>query len=434
MMSPGELSAHRNKPDSQSSAGSNLPAWTALATTSDEEDGLRADSEATTPEPDDKPSSSTSARQPPRSQPRIGRSPQKAARGAFNPTQPFAVVNSSNDHAASARRNASTSMPLLWLPPPESSYMARPTHSPSKRKPTQSPLDASGKPPAKRRKHVPAANTIRIPPMKLPSNSTPAPGPPRIKFIFSAQSAPDNATVTQDNGEGANATSNPAGTPPRHARSKKQRLITDAANLAEGTLLDDALDTHVSTIRVLPQYAQSRKGDGNDVVRLHVALRSFQSGSVDKGKRRAHSPWSIPRWSKAGEFKERLDGFYGPGDVNRGLGKRPANVSVASCSRKITAYAIWNEIRVNTDLLGDLLQTKRPSADEDVFVTAPDATVPLDQSDEAAVSGTALTEDEDDTDALLQGMRRGRLENPSPGKGTRTSQRPATRDSSPEIV
>lgn len=87
-----------------------------------------------------------------------------------------------------------------------------------------------------------------------------------------------------------------------------------------------------------------------------------------------------------------------------------------------------------TDLFGDRPQIKRPSGDEDVFTTAPDGSVPFNQSDRVAASGTTLTEDEDDTDALLQGTRRGRLENPSPGKETRTEQQLVARSNTPEIV
>ncbi|KAI0722025.1 hypothetical protein C8T65DRAFT_172852 [Cerioporus squamosus] len=404
-----QLSAKQSKPDSQSSVDSNFPAWTALATTSDEEDGLCSDSQATTPEPDDKPSDGGNARRPPRGGQRIGRSSElKASRGAFNPTQPFAVVRSTSGNAATTPSRPSNSMPLLWLPPPGPSSVASPPRSPLKRKPTQSPPDALGKPREKQRKHAPSANIIRIPPVKLHTDLT---SPPRIKLVYSkfmaenaAQAARDYATSPGHNGEAERATSDSAsGAPPRHVRLQKQQLPTDNASSAEGMLVDDALDTHTSAIRVLPQYAHPAIGYASDVVRLHVALRSFPSGSVDKGKRRAHSSWSIPRWSKAGEFKERLDAFYGPGDINRGLGKGPAN-------------------------------TKSPSADEDVFVTAPDGAVPRDQFDVAAASGTALTEDEDDADARPQGMRRGRLENPSPGKVTRTSQRPPTRNNSPEIV
>ncbi|RPD74587.1 hypothetical protein L226DRAFT_78329 [Lentinus tigrinus ALCF2SS1-7] len=353
--SPDELGAHHPaKPDSQSSADTNAPAWTALATTSDEEDGLLSDSQATTPEPDDKPSASDGRPRP--NATRIRQSPLKvAARGAFNPTKPFAVVNSHNDDTPTTLSKLSNNMPLLWLPPPKPSSVGAASHTPSKRKPSQTSPDASGKPHSKRPKHAPSRTTIRIPPMK-PSPNTSA--YPSIKLVYSklgpgskGQPAHSNATATRNNGDSTSVAVHPASFPveaeedgektpsrvmqrvdsntPARLGPPKQPVTMGDANFVEGKEVDDALDTHVSAIRILPQYAQSPKGNKSDIIRLHVALRALQHGGVDKGKRRAHSPWTVPRWSKAGEFKERLDSFYGPGDINRGLGKGPVNVSVA---------------------------------------------------------------------------------------------------------
>ena len=46
-------------------------------------------------------------------------------------------------------------------------------------------------------------------------------------------------------------------------------------------------------------------------------------GKGSKGKGRAQSGWTAPRWSNVGEFKARLDGMYGHGDIDRGLGRGP---------------------------------------------------------------------------------------------------------------
>ena len=197
----------------------------------------------------------------------------------------------------------------------------------------------------KKRKHAPSRTTIRIPPMKPPSASTSI---PPIKIIYSgfmarsgAQTSHSDNADTQDKGDRTDTTILPAslpieaggdvekaGAPTRHDRLQTQPVIMDDMSTVEGKLVDDALDTHVSTIRVLPQYAHSHHSATGDVIGLHVALRAYATIGVDKGKRRAHSPWTVMRWSKAGEFKERLDSFYGPGDINRGLGKGPANVSI----------------------------------------------------------------------------------------------------------
>ena len=57
-------------------------------------------------------------------------------------------------------------------------------------------------------------------------------------------------------------------------------------------------------------------------------LAELEKGS--KGKARAVSGRTAPRWSNVGEFKARLDAMYGPGDINRGLGRGLKNVSVIS--------------------------------------------------------------------------------------------------------
>ena len=116
----------------------------------------------------------------------------------------------------------------------------------------------------------------------------------------------------------------------RHLRPPKPRpFISESSDPAQWKQADDALQTHVSPVRVLPQFAQSPRSDPGEALRLQVALRHLVIGKESKGKGRAQPGWTVPRWSNVAELKERLDKFYGPGDINRGLGKGPRNVSFA---------------------------------------------------------------------------------------------------------
>ncbi len=109
--------------------------------------------------------------------------------------------------------------------------------------------------------------------------------------------------------------------------------ITNSSSIEDWMLVDAALCTQVASARILPtQFPAPWEREGV-VVRqtggTHIALTQFtglEKGS--KGKERARSGWTTPRWSNVGEFKARLDTMYGPGDINRGLGRGPKNVSV----------------------------------------------------------------------------------------------------------
>ncbi|KAI1785347.1 hypothetical protein LXA43DRAFT_1038648 [Ganoderma leucocontextum] len=163
--------------------------------------------------------------------------------------------------------------------------------------------------------------------------------------------------------------------------------LTDSSGIEDWALVDDALRTQVASAHILPSYAQlpapwepdgGMVGQGN---RMHIPLTRFadlEKGS--KGKERARSGWTAPRWSNVGEFKARLDTMYGPGDINRGLGRRPNNI-----------------------LAGNVESG-----------TAPDQPALVGLRDPEAAQGSTLTEDEDGPEMSLGGMRRGRLENPSP--------------------
>ena len=125
-----------------------------------------------------------------------------------------------------------------------------------------------------------------------------------------------------------------AAPPPNHLwRAVKRRApITDTSSLAEWQTVDDALETCVAPVRLLAEYAPSPEGQAHSDVYWgttgHVLMNDARFMRAAKGKARAQSGWTAPRWSNVGEFKTRLDAWYGPGEINRGLGSGPkANVS-----------------------------------------------------------------------------------------------------------
>lgn len=59
----------------------------------------------------------------------------------------------------------------------------------------------------------------------------------------------------------------------------------------------------------------------------HVALRYIRAKAT-RGKERVLQTSMQASWSHVGELKERMDAWFGAGDINRGLGPPPAKVSV----------------------------------------------------------------------------------------------------------
>lgn len=103
--------------------------------------------------------------------------------------------------------------------------------------------------------------------------------------------------------------------------------ITEKSSCDEWSTVDTALETHVAPMRVCPEYALSPEQCVRDDVAIaawaHVPSTAAVLTRASKGKGRMPSGWTETRWSHVGEFKSRLDGWYGRGDINRGLGSRP---------------------------------------------------------------------------------------------------------------
>lgn len=100
--------------------------------------------------------------------------------------------------------------------------------------------------------------------------------------------------------------------------------------MTEWKRVDDQLETHVAPSLVLPRYAQARalQQQGGGAQRpVHVPLQRDHFQRRSKGKQRARPVWTETRWSNVGEFKARLDTMFGPGEITRGMGRAPKNVS-----------------------------------------------------------------------------------------------------------
>lgn len=452
----------QRSPGSQGSSADtevNIPSWTTLAgttDTSDKEDALREDQQKnvfqrTSPQPSVKRKRSRTGT--PAQGSRSGGGPR---RRFFNPSQTFTVVEDLNGAAQGDSNSpmppASTGLPLLWVVPPQDDASSTDISRASSKRKALDSVTSPGNSSPKKRKRVPSSQAsqssapqVAVQPLKSPNK------PLTIHYsslVAKLQETASSDATSSGQMESASTSSHTLqastggltpsrgmrsaahSVPTRHLRTPKPLpSISDDWSTVEWGHVDEALQTHVSPVRV--QNAQSPENDAVDGSLLHVALRHLAfDKKKSKGKERAQFGWTVPRWSKVAEFKERLDEFYGPGDINRGLGRGPLNVSavlplavVMSCRGPGRAE---RRSRANGYMI--IIQSKIPVADDDGSACVFD----IESID--PLEGTALTEDEDDRNMLFQGMRRGRLENPSPGKGTLDARRHHAQGNSPEIV
>lgn len=115
-----------------------------------------------------------------------------------------------------------------------------------------------------------------------------------------------------------------------HRKAKLLPPITEDSDMTEWKRVDDQLETHVAPSLVLPRYAQARalqQQEGGAQRPVHVPLQRDHFQRRSKGKQRAQPVWTETRWSNVGEFKVRLDTMFGPGEITRGMGRAPKNVS-----------------------------------------------------------------------------------------------------------
>ncbi|KAI0773738.1 hypothetical protein C8Q74DRAFT_1266343 [Fomes fomentarius] len=459
VMNPNPVT--QSSPGSQGSSADtevDIPAWTTLAgttDTSDKEDALREDEQKNvfqraSPRPSVKRNGSRTGT--PAQGSRSGGGPR---RRFFNPSQTFTVVEDFNSAAEGDSNSpmppASTGLPLLWVVPPQADASTDVSSASSKRKVIDSITSTENSSPKKRKRvpssqaSQPSAPQVAVKPLKSPNKpltihysslvaKLQETAPSDATSSGQMESASTSSHTLQASTSGLTPSRGVRGAAPsfpnHHLRPPKPLpSSSDDWSTAEWDHVDEALQTHVSPVRV--QNAQSPKDDAVDETRLHVALRHLAFDKKEsKGKERAQLGWTVPRWSKVAEFKERLDAYYGPGDINRGLGRGPLNVSaVLPLAVAMSCGAIGRaERRSRANGYTITIQSKIPVADDDGSACVFDIES-IDPFD-----GTALTEDEDDRNTLLQGMRRGRLENPSPGKGTLDARRHHAQGNSPEIV
>ncbi|KAI8984964.1 hypothetical protein BD414DRAFT_489856 [Trametes punicea] len=119
--------------------------------------------------------------------------------------------------------------------------------------------------------------------------------------------------------------------PARQPRRVKPRSpMTEDSGMLEWKRIDRLLETHVAPALILSNYAQSSSRQQRKELTLglrHVLLQSDDFRQRSKGKRRAQPMWTEAQWSNVGEFKERLDRIFGPGNITRGQSRAPRNVS-----------------------------------------------------------------------------------------------------------
>ncbi|KAI0772534.1 hypothetical protein BD413DRAFT_546342 [Trametes elegans] len=177
-----------------------------------------------------------------------------------------------------------------------------------------------------------------------------------------------------------------AGAPARPQRTRRPYPpIAEDSDVGDWERVDKMLGTHVAPAVVLPAYAPLRRVQGGDQGPLHVPLQRDDFWRGSKGKGRAQRGWTETRWSNVGEFKERLDTMFGPGDIIRGHSRAPKN------AKKFDAHkgSSMTEVDVATLNEGDL----RPDADN-----------------------SAITDEDGETGITTPACGRGRLEKVDPRK------------------
>ncbi|KAI0829301.1 hypothetical protein BC628DRAFT_1120505 [Trametes gibbosa] len=105
--------------------------------------------------------------------------------------------------------------------------------------------------------------------------------------------------------------------------------ITEDSDMTEWKRVDKLLNTHVAPSMILSKYAPTHSlhgRRGSTQGRVHVLLRHNDFTRGSKGKHRAQQVWPETQWSNVGEFKERLDGMFGPGNITRGMSGAPKNI------------------------------------------------------------------------------------------------------------
>lgn len=316
------------KSNHQASADSDNPSWATLSaeTTSGEEEALDLESQATTPDPveEKQPSSHTTTHH------------SRASLATLFPYWQFTSILDSH------------SAPTIHKRP--SNHL--------KRKPTSDSLSTyvslakktKASPPP--HLHVTHLGHHPLQPTNHPSpsyNSALPWGP------TTAQAAPhlhlSTASQTQQHthfSSHAMRTSLPSALTHQTLRLQKPLPpITNSSSIEDWTSVDDALRTQTASCHILhtsAQFTAPWEPEGAVLGRaggVCIPLTQFANLEKEsKGKARAVSGRTAPRWSNVGEFKSRLDAMYGPGDINRGLGRGPKNVSVIPLNTGIVGKGI----------------------------------------------------------------------------------------------
>ncbi|PCH41569.1 hypothetical protein WOLCODRAFT_163209 [Wolfiporia cocos MD-104 SS10] len=158
----------------------------------------------------------------------------------------------------------------------------------------------------------------------IPAEERPAPPQADTVHVVGAPPAP----VTPPQQRLVPSSTLPPQSDDQVVRTLRRRDVTNRApaRSEHERTIDDLLHTTVASAIILDRYAIPQAPNANS---LRFALRHVaadRKAVVEHQGQSQFTPYTIPRWSKVSEFKERLDERLGPGPLDRGLKKRPRTV------------------------------------------------------------------------------------------------------------
>ncbi|KAH9843750.1 uncharacterized protein C8Q71DRAFT_729958 [Rhodofomes roseus] len=151
-----------------------------------------------------------------------------------------------------------------------------------------------------------------------------------------------------------------AGSSTRRAARHIHERVTDAERI------DRLLEAQVAPTAIIPQYAQPYAAPAIGLWPISTSVT--KTGRTDR--RRAWTSYYMPRYSQISVFKERLDSRLGPGDLNRGLYRRPKAVP-GQVQQESSTSDVMDANESNVDAVA---RSKRPRSPEiDPAATGADA-------------------------------------------------------------
>ncbi|KAI0959314.1 hypothetical protein AcW1_004172 [Taiwanofungus camphoratus] len=185
------------------------------------------------------------------------------------------------------------------------------------RRPSNAPLAEGTRPTIPARSHVTETDLASALTLAFVQNSVSEP-----KAVRASSQAPSAHDALSGRPVATTADATPDGRTLRILRPPAPN--NPHASAAYWAAVDELLGTEVARVAILESYAQPRGEEAE--LRSRQALRFVRHNAATTARAGTVGEWAAytaPRYSLTANFKERLDLLLGPGDINRGLRRRP---------------------------------------------------------------------------------------------------------------